>query len=737
MRTTRKPLAAAIFMLLSSAAVQAAEVDNAASAASLPATTAESSTPTTLRKVTVGAAATNDDFGAAATTVGGKGTTLIRDVPQSVTVLNRAVLDAQGATTLTEALRNVPGITLSAGEGGVIGDNINLRGFSARTDLYFDGLRDRGQYSRETFFLESIEVLKGPSSMLFGRGSTGGVINQVSKQPRLRESNEIGLGIGMDAYYRGTLDMNRPLSETSAFRIAALAQSSQSTRDVVESERYGIAPSLRLGIGTPTQVNLSWVHQTRRDLPDYGVPFSAGGTLENPSRPIETDRDDFFGFTDDKFDQDVDIVSARVEHEFQSGIRLRNQTQFSLARVDAQPTSIAAPVNATARTALRNRRERQIDDQSLFNQTDLIVKFATGGIGHTITTGFEVGREDFENQTFNNTVTVPAGAANPLSQNFDNPVYGPLPDSAARARNAFTDSTGDTLAVYVNDQLDLSQQWKFVAGVRFDRYDFETRVTNSLSGAVTSDLSQTDDLTSVRAGLLYQPTDWQSYYLSYGTSFNPSAETLTLTAANSNVDPEKNRSFEIGGKWDLAGGEVLLTSAIFRVEKSNARTLDQLTQIVTLDGETRVDGFEIGISGRLTSKLQLLAGYTYLDGEIDSLNESVTVNGIATTVARDGNTLPNTAKDSASLSATYSFMPNWQIGGGLVYSSERLLNNANTALVEGYTRYDATLAYDARSYSVRVNLQNLTDEEYFEVASAARATPATGRTALATLTWRF
>src|SRR5262245_34361994 len=234
MRTKRSPLAMAIFMLLSGTCVHAAEGE---ATAAKPPEKSNTSEPTTLKKVTVGASAVNNDFGAAATTVGGKGTTLIRDVPQSVTVLNRAVLDAQGATTLTEALRNVPGITLSAGEGGVIGDNINLRGFSARTDLYFDGLRDRGQYSRETFFLESVEVLKGPSSMLFGRGSTGGVINQVSKQPRRRDATEIGLGLGMEGYYRGTLDLNRSLSESSAFRVAALAQTSDSTRDIVEIGR--------------------------------------------------------------------------------------------------------------------------------------------------------------------------------------------------------------------------------------------------------------------------------------------------------------------------------------------------------------------------------------------------------------------------------------------------------------------------------------------------------------------
>jgi catecholate siderophore receptor len=204
---------------------------------------------------------------------GAKFETPLRDIPQSVTVIDRKMLDSQAAASLKDSLRNVPGITLGAGEGGVIGDNINLRGFSARSDIFIDGLRDRGQYSRDVFSLQAIEVLKGPSSMLFGRGSTGGVINQISKKPELRDRGEVGVTVGSDDYYRATAEVNRKLSETSAARVAVFGQ--DLTRDVVRNQDAGIAPSLRWGIGTPTEVTLSALIQRNRDLPDYGFPFVA------------------------------------------------------------------------------------------------------------------------------------------------------------------------------------------------------------------------------------------------------------------------------------------------------------------------------------------------------------------------------------------------------------------------------------------------------------------------------
>src|SRR5690349_1901170 len=261
---------------------------------------------------------------------------LLRDVPQSITIINRAVMDSQSATSLAEVLRNVPGITLGAAEGGTIGNNINLRGFTARTDLYLDGIRDRGQYYRDLFSLDSIEVLKGPSSMLFGRGSTGGVINQVSKLPSLTPHSEVSVTAGTQPSLRTTADINQPVSPTAALRVAVMAQDVHSTRDVMQNRDYGLAPSLRFGIGTPTEVTLSALVLHNRDMPDYGLPPLNGG-------PAPVSRDNFYGLTDDRTVQNVGTFGARIVHKISPSMTLRNQTQYNRAHVDAResgPTNV-------------------------------------------------------------------------------------------------------------------------------------------------------------------------------------------------------------------------------------------------------------------------------------------------------------------------------------------------------------------------------------------------------------
>jgi catecholate siderophore receptor len=282
---------------------------------------------TTLPEVKVRDTA-DKDYSQGVTTVG-KVPTPIRDIPQSVTVINRAVMEAQGAASLGDVLRNVPGITLTAAEGGTIGNNINLRGFSARTDLYLDGVRDRGQYYRDIFALDAIEALKGPSSMLFGRGSTGGVINQVSKVPSLTPHSEISVMAGTQPSLRLTADVDRPTSDTSAFRVAMMAQDVDSTRDVMHNRDYGIAPSMRFGIGTPTEITLSALALHNNDMPDYGLPPLNG-------RPAPVDRHNFYGLTDDRTIQDVGELSLRIRHRISPAMTLRNQTQFSAYRTDAR-----------------------------------------------------------------------------------------------------------------------------------------------------------------------------------------------------------------------------------------------------------------------------------------------------------------------------------------------------------------------------------------------------------------
>lgn len=680
-------------------------------------------TMTTLPRVEVQGQAIGGDYAAGETTVGAKTPTPVRDIPQVVNVVPRAVIDAQQANTLTDALRYVPGITLSAGEGGAIGDNINLRGQSARTDVFIDGFRDRGQYTRDTFFLESVEVLKGPSSLFFGRGSTGGVVNQVSKAPSLRNHNDVGLTIGTEDYYRASVDINRAISETAAFRVAAFGHTSDSTRDVVESERYGIAPSLRFGIGTPTTVTLSSVHLRSEEIPDLGIP-TIQGTKANPGGPVHVDHDNFYGYTDDYFDQDVDAVTARIEHKFSPSLTLRNQTQYSSARIDTRATNIH--LDTALNVWERGLRTREIDDTSLYNQTDLIAKFDTGGIKHTVVVGVEVGRDEYERTSF--------GPNDGTVQDLQNPVYGPLPSHIVQLPSSVTETDATTLAVYANDQVELNRHWKIVGGLRWDRFDVDQKAREVSTGDVTK-LEQTDEVLSGRIGVVYQPTLTQSYYVSYGNSFNPSAETISLSEANENVDPEENKSYEIGGKWDLLNGNVSLTAAIFRIEKSDARSLDPVTGEVLLSGETQTDGFELGATGRILPNWQVFGGYTYLDGEIERLDERDGRTGPI--VSRDGNDLVNTPKHNFTLWTTYFLTPEWELGGGLVYSSKRTLNNANTAEVGSYTRYDLTLAYHQKDYDIRLNVLNLTDKEYFEVASSSRAVPAQGRTALVTATYRF
>lgn len=645
--------------------------------------------------------------------------TPLRDIPQTITVINQEIMEAQGATQLTDALRNVTGITLGAGEGGQIGDNINLRGFSARTDLFLDGFRDRGQYTRDLFALESVEVLKGPSSMLFGRGSTGGVINQVSKLPGAQAKSEFTATLGTDDYYRLMADTNQPLSPTSALRVVTMGHTNESTRDVVDAKRYGLAPSLRFGMGGATELTLWSLHQRNRETPDYGLPIIAG-------KPADVPRDRYFGFTDDDFDQDVDILNARLEHHLSENWTLRNQTQYGNYRVDASPTVLSvvgtpAPEASPESVILtRNRRDREIDDTSLYNQTDLLGRFGSGRLHHNLAAGLELGRDTYDNQGY----TWTGLPSTTLADEVD----AAAPDSAVRSKNPTRNAnTGKALGVYVNDEIALSQYWKTVAGLRWDRYQIDANTF--ADGGADTRLQQTDRQFSSRAGLIYQPHDTQSYYLSYGTSFNPSAEAVTLTAANTGLDPERNRSFEIGAKWDLWSGNLAVNTAVFRVEKDDARTTDPITNVVSNDGNIRVEGAEFGASGRLTREWLIFAGYTYLDGEI--MKSRDVQNGVAT----EGNTPQNLPRHTASLWTTYTLFRHWEVGGGLVYSSARYVNNANTAQIDGYTRLDASVAYRQPKYDIRLNLLNLNDTEYFERALASRAVPAQGRTAL--LSWSY
>ncbi|HWT39477.1 MAG TPA: TonB-dependent receptor plug domain-containing protein, partial [Paraburkholderia sp.] len=447
-RTT--PLAAAVMAVFATPlyaqtttpATPAAQVAQAASSTS-PASQPAASQPSdnaTLPTVKVTSQADNaTDFQPDTSSVGAKVPTALRDIPQAATVVPKAVLQSQAVSSFSDALRNVPGITIGAAEGGQIGNNINLRGFSARTDIYLDGFRDRGQYYRDTFNLESIDVLYGPSSLYFGRGSTGGVINQVSKEPTLKKRADVSVQAGTHDRYRTTVDLDTPITDTSAFRINAFGQSLGSSRDVMKNKDYGVAPEVKFGIGTPTEITLSALIQHNRDQPDYGIPPLNG-------HPAPVNRGTFYGYTDDRTIQDVQTLSARIKHRFNDDLILRNQTQFSHYSTEARATNAASVLTGPLATspALSNGnfttidpsklfvklqgKDRNINDHSVYNSTDLEAKFTTGPLRHDVITGLDLSHETYSNQTF--TATAPGLPSNTIGVvPLIDPPYLPRPSN--------------------------------------------------------------------------------------------------------------------------------------------------------------------------------------------------------------------------------------------------------------------------------------------------------------------
>ena len=699
--------------------------DSAPASASTNASTNAVVESGTLPTIGVQAQAEQQDFQAGRSTVGAKTPTALRDIPQTVTVINKDVLASQGATSFQDALRNAPGVTIGAAEGGQIGNNINLRGFTAINDIYLDGFRDRNQYYRDTFDLEEIEVLYGPSSMLFGRGSTGGVINQVSKKANLTESAEVSAMVGTSDRYRTTVDVNHPLTDTAAIRLNAFGQSLGSTRDVMKSKDYGVAPEVRFGIGTPTEVTLSALIQRNNDQPDYGIQALNG-------RPSPVPRNTFYGLTSDRTIQDVQTFTGAIKHKFSDALTLTNQTQISHSTTDARETAPQSVLTGPTGTALTNgnfttlppsdlfiklqSHDRVIENHAIYNDTMVEYKFDTGPIKHDVIAGFEVGHDSYSNQAYtrNNLPVVPM---------LDPPIMG-TPSNVTTTVGNYADSGSNELAAYANDTISLNKQWKIIGGLRWDRFQAQIHNTTSLPLYAT----QTNYFTSVRAGVIYQPTDWQSYYVSYGTSFDPSLEALTLTNLTQNLAPESTKSYEVGGKWDLLGGNLSVNSAFFREEMDNARTQVSTTEY-ELDGDVRVQGFQAGVTGHLTDKWQVFGGYTYMDAIILKAADGT-----------QGHVPANTPRNTLTLWSTYAFTPHWEIGGGPTYMSPRYASNTNYVRVPGYTRWDATAAYHAKKYDVRLNLLNMTNKEYFDAlipSDGGRSVPGIGRTLLATFDYRF
>lgn len=661
------------------------------------------------------------------------------DVPQTITVIPQAVMEQQGATTLREVLRNVPGISMQAGEGGVpTGDNLSIRGFNARTDLFIDGVRDFAGYSRDPFNFEQVEVVKGPASTYAGRGSTGGSVNMVSKTPRLQPTYAGSIGFGSDNYQRLTLDLNQPIKTEAvdgmAFRFNALEhQADTPGRDVASNERWGVAPSLAFGLGTQTRVTLSYFHLSQDNMPDYGIPWVPTNNVplapyRNEAPPV--DFNNFYGLKARDYEKiDTDIFTGEIKHDFNPAVSLRDITRFGRTTRDSivtAPRFLNAKTNLITRTDWKSRD--QVNDLAA-NQLDLISKFDTGKVDHNLVTGV-----DFAYETETGFGRGTNGPASPPTS-----VFNPNPDDPYReriARNGSrTEVNSTSVGVYAFDTAKFGEKFELNGGLRWDQFstDFESK-SNGVFTAGTP-LSRTDRMLSWRVGAVFKPTSKGSIYAAYGTSFNPSAEGLSLStnlnsAANFSVDPEESRSYELGSKWEFFDRKLLLNAAIFRTEKSNARTEDPTNplDLVVLDGEERVDGVEFGAAGSITDDWKVFGGYTYMMSEIVQSKNKLLV----------GREISNTPEHTFSLWTTYQLPWHFEIGGGAQFTDKRL-NTSNPARVApSYWLFDGMATYNVNKHvSVQLNVYNLTDERYIDRVGGGHFVPGAGRSAVLAANFKF
>jgi catecholate siderophore receptor len=661
------------------------------------------------------------------------------DTPISVTTITQQLMDDRGDTNLNDVFRNVPSITLESNESSFMGNVPYIRGFSARTDMYMDGMRDIGMYLRDPWDMEDVQVLEGPDSILFGRGSTGGMIEQDTKMPTLDAFTNASVSGGTNDAQRATMDLNVPIDDIggmpAAFRLDAMGNSNGvAGRQVVKYGRYGFAPSLALGMGTPTRVDVSYFHQSENDIPDFGLPWYFGA-------PPPVNDSNFYGFRSDHFNATADIGTLKAEHDLSDSVTLRDQFRYSDYGRNETGEHLSLPASVTPATPLASINPTVgsftvfSTERQLMNQTDLLAKFDTDFIHHDLATGIEYDFESSDPNVFNS-----SGLTNNLLTPNPNQMFTPT----ATYQRVGINTTTNTESAYLTDTMKVGDQWQVILGGRYDRFSthfFEQvySVPPAVTGAITGTNTENhvDSVPSWHGAVVFKPLENGSIYFDYSTSYNPSAETLdeissftTFSLANENLDPEKNNSIELGTKWSLLDDKVTLNGSLFKTVQENAREPSPtLIGFDILAGTQRVQGFELMGKGYITDGWNVSLGYDYLDSDTTKTLPGGPPLGFP---------LPFVAHDNLTFWTTYQFLPDFQAGVGGQYLSKRYAQTtAPVESVPGYVTFDAMAKYVINAkFDVQLNVYNIGDTTYYDMLHPAFVVPGAGRSAMLTLNYR-
>ncbi|WP_151799960.1 TonB-dependent receptor [Acinetobacter nosocomialis] len=619
-----------------------------------------------------------------------KGLMQLKDVPQIVNVVPKQILREQTVTSMQGALQNVAGLSFSVGDGQR--DQVMIRGFSAITDNYVDGIRDDALYFRDMSNVERVEVLKGPASVLYGRGSAGGLVNKINKKPMDQSLREVSLIGSTTGQRRAEVDVNEKVAENVKVRLTGAVEDSDGYRDQAFLKRQAVAPSVQWDITDKTKLLLQadYLHDDR--LADQGFP-----TDPITGKPVKTNPKTFYGALNGKEVGDVDTeISSQtisLDHEFNDQLKYHGAVRHYNYSLDRQYSVVShqdSKKNKLPADQIQLSQSKRIrNEDGVYIQQELSTLFNTGFLKHNTLIGAEYSKQHKDELVWSKARQI-TNIFNPELEN-----WAPLDTSIAAETN--NSNTFETYGIYLQDLMTVTDQLKVLVGLRYDNLSQDRN--NKVKSQI---LNRTDNTYSPRIGLVYQPLSNLSLYTSYNRSFQPLADSFVLYTNSADLSPTKTENVEVGAKWDV-NDQLNVTLALFEMSQTNIQNQDPANpNQALLAGEQKTKGVELSLTGQLTDQLSVLAGYSYMDGKIEK-----------STVGFTGNHSALTPNNTANLWLKYQINDHWYAAVGGRGESSRFSAPDNKNILPGYAVVNAALGYQSERYDVNLNLNNLFDRDYF------------------------
>lgn len=632
--------------------------------------------------------------------------TPIEEIPQAVTIITRDVIDDQAMTGLDELVRYVPGVTMEQGEGHR--DVPVFRGNQTTSDFFVDGLRDDLQYLRDLYNVERVDVLKGPSAIVYGRGTGAGAINRVSKPADGSDVRALSLTLGTEGQRRLAGDFGGAASPDFGFRLNGVLEDSETFRDDVEVERFGIAPTARIRIDERTQLDLYGEHFEDERTVDRGVPSENGRPWDGPVRT-------YFGNPDLSY-SDIRVSTARaiLTRELSPNWSFRGALSYGDYDKFYQNVYPGGPVDTANQTVRISSYNSSTTRQNLLAQADFVYEGAFGGLEHTVLIGVEAGRQDSENRRVNSNAGVfsLSDRGRTFTPNFN---IAPARDNANEL---------DLFALLVQDQITIGDGLTAVIGLRYDRFDLD--YIERLPGG--QDFSRTDEFVSPRAGLVWEPGRGVSLYASWSQAYLPQSgeQFSSLSATTAALEPEEFENTEFGLRWQ-PNDQLLLSAALYRLDRTNTRAPGAVPGTTVLTGSQRAEGLEVSLQGEIRDGWNVIGALAFQTAEITSTTSS----------APAGRDVPLVPDFSASLWNRVALTDRLDVALGVIHQGEQFASISNAVVLPSYTRVDAGVFYALNDrFDIQLNIENLTDETYWYSAhgdnNIAPGSPTAARLTLST-----